>query len=224
MAVRVPVLRDPQHARDIGLRDNGKGYTITRPGLASLLTNVAYLGWWYYKGQIIRDNHDAIVSEEDFWFAFNRLSSVTIDGEPNPRIATPPARYTHDGTPPLEALLDGIITGVNMAVYVLRNEVPPVYAIFDDGKKHGDHYKQTIPVVELDAIFTQRLLHVLEHTEHGAALREHLVGLRQERDQQLVSVDEQIVKYRRDITRWSGVSGSPGRRTTRRPNGRRSVR
>jgi DNA invertase Pin-like site-specific DNA recombinase len=199
-----PDFDDPEHARYTGMIHNGKGFTLTRQGLASLLTNTVYIGWWYYKGVTTKGNHDPIVSEEDFWYAFDRLSSVTIDGEERPRLATAPTRYTHDGSPPLEALLDGIITGAveGMAVYVLRNEVPPNYSIFDEGRKHGEHYKQSIPVLELDAIFSQRLLYVLEHTEHGATLREHLVGLRKERDQQLVSVERQIAEARQQIARW----------------------
>ena len=57
--------------------------------------------------------------------------------------------------------------------------------ILDEEPESGHRQKVSIGVAELDAIFTQRLLHVLEHTEHGAALqlpdtrqqpRLHLVG------------------------------------------------
>jgi DNA invertase Pin-like site-specific DNA recombinase len=199
-----PYFEDPEYSRNINLTDNGKGYTLTRQGLASILTNVVYIGRWYYKGVVTENNHDPIVSDDDFWYAFNRLSSVTIEGEPRPRVATPPARYTHDGAPPLEALLDGIVTGAveGMAVYALRGETPPNYSIFDEGRKHGEHYKQSIAIDELDAIFTQRLLHVLDNTEHGAALREHLSDLHKDRDQQLVSVDSQIAEAKQQIARW----------------------
>lgn len=198
-----PFFEDPEHARNCGLSKNAEGYTISRHGLIVLLTNPVYIGWWYYKGQILsKTNHDPIVAEDDFWYAFRRLSTYTIDGEINVRPTSQAARYTHDGSPPLEALLDGIVTGGELPVYVSRTVVPPVYTITDSERKLGGHYRQSIGVAVLDAIFTQRLLHVLEHTEHGAALREHLVSLRSERDQQLVSVDRQIAEARQQIARW----------------------
>ncbi len=198
-----PFFTDPTHARYNGLSHNAKGYTITQRGLISLLTNPIYLGWWYYKGQIVsRTNHDAIVSEADFWYAFDRLSPITIEGESNDRVESPPARYTHDGSPPLEALLDGIVTGGNLPVYVMRTFDPPRYAIAEVDSLHGSHYKQSIGVAVLDTIFVTRLLHVIDHTEHGATLQEHLVAVRKAHEQQLVSVDEQITEAKQQIAKW----------------------
>lgn len=198
-----PFFIDPEHARNSGLSKNENGYTITREGLKVLLTNPAYLGWWYYKGQVLsKTNQEPIVAEADFWYAFNRLSSYTIDGERNIRPTSQPVRYTHSGEPPLEALLDGIITGGDLPVYVARTLVPPAYCITDSERKLGGHYKQTIGIDVLDAIFTQRMLHVVENTEQGAALQEHLTSLQNERDQQLVSVAEQITEAKQQIAKW----------------------
>jgi DNA invertase Pin-like site-specific DNA recombinase len=197
-----PFFEDSEHAKYVQITKGAKGYKLTRTGLAALLTNPVYLGWWFFKGHIIsRSNHDPIVSEEDFWYAFNRLSAVTIEGERHERLAHQPPRYTQDGTPPPKALLDGIITADPLPVYVLRKE-PPEYAIIDQEKRHGKRYKMAIAVEELDAIFVQRLLSVLEHTEHGATLREHLSAVRAAREQQLVSVDAQIAEVKQQIARW----------------------
>ncbi|MDQ2904183.1 MAG: recombinase family protein [Chloroflexota bacterium] len=197
-----PFFEDAEHAKYVMLTKGAKGYQITRNGLATLLTNPIYIGWWYYKGQIVsKSNHDAIVPEDDFWYAFHRLSPVTMDGEINHRLTSQPARYTRDGTPPPKALLDGIITSEKRPVYVLRTE-PPEYAIVDPGKMHGLRYKLSIAVPELDAIFVQRLLTVLEDTEHGATLQEHFKAVRRMRVEQLVSVDAQITEVKQQIAQW----------------------
>jgi DNA invertase Pin-like site-specific DNA recombinase len=197
-----PFFEDPNHAKYVQLTQCAKGYKLSRSGLATLLTNPVYLGWWYFKGQIVsKSNHDPIVAEDDFWFAFNRLSPYTIEGEANHRLTSQPARYTRDGTPPPPALLDGIMTNERLPVYVLRRD-PPEYAILDPGKQHGNRYKVSIAVAALDAIFEQRLLSVLEHTEHGATLREHMSQVRGAREQQLVSVDGQIAEAKEQITKW----------------------
>lgn len=62
-----------------------KGYYPTRTGLAGILTHAAYIGHWIVRGQIVRwNNHPAIISEDLFFKAFNYLSAVTLEGEPNP--------------------------------------------------------------------------------------------------------------------------------------------
>jgi DNA invertase Pin-like site-specific DNA recombinase len=197
-----PFFEDPEHAKLVQLTKNAKGYKITRNGLGALLTNPIYIGWWYYKGRIVsKTNHPRIVSEDDFWYAFNRLSPVTIDGEINHRLTSQPARYTRAGTPPPAALLDGSIASEHLPIYVLRTD-PPAYAIIDNFHLHGDRYKVSIAVAELDAIFVQRFLHVLENTEQGATLREHLKEVRKAREQQLVSVAEQIAEAKQQIAKW----------------------
>lgn len=87
------------------------GYGLTRAGLVSILTNPQYIGYWTFKGQVRRDtnghpiiNHPPIVDEADFWYAFNRLSPTTIDGEINVQRETV-TRYDQSDTVPSQALL-----------------------------------------------------------------------------------------------------------------------
>jgi DNA invertase Pin-like site-specific DNA recombinase len=62
-----------------------KGYCPGRTGLAGLLTNAAYLGHWQVNDTIVRwNNHQAIVSEEVFFKAFNYLAETGLDGQANP--------------------------------------------------------------------------------------------------------------------------------------------
>ncbi len=53
-------------------------------GLEYMLTNVAYIGHWSYRGVIEQwHNHEAIVPEDLFMYAFNALSKVDFFGQPN---------------------------------------------------------------------------------------------------------------------------------------------
>lgn len=67
-----------------GMVDRGDGYYPGRNGLASLLTNPAYIGHWCVKGAVVRwNNHPAIVPMKMFVEAFNYLSAYGLDGEKN---------------------------------------------------------------------------------------------------------------------------------------------
>jgi DNA invertase Pin-like site-specific DNA recombinase len=67
------------------MRDYGNGYCPSESGLNGILTNVAYIGHWAFRGAIIRwNNHPGIVPVDTFMKAFNYLSAVGFDGEPNP--------------------------------------------------------------------------------------------------------------------------------------------
>lgn len=60
-------------------------YYATRYSLADILSNAAYAGHWTVKNSVVmQDTHMAIVSNDVFSQAFNRLSPVTLDGEENP--------------------------------------------------------------------------------------------------------------------------------------------
>jgi hypothetical protein len=53
-------------------------------GLEYMLTNVAYIGHWSYRGVIEQwNNHEAIVPEDLFMYAFNAISKVDFFGQPN---------------------------------------------------------------------------------------------------------------------------------------------
>jgi DNA invertase Pin-like site-specific DNA recombinase len=59
--------------------------------LHGMFTNAVYVGYWISNGQVIsiegqadNENHEAIIPEYLFYFAFNRLSNVTVYGADNP--------------------------------------------------------------------------------------------------------------------------------------------
>lgn len=53
----------------------------SRQGILSILTNPVYIGWWIpIEGEIVKDNHPAIVEEELFWLVFDRISLYDLEG------------------------------------------------------------------------------------------------------------------------------------------------
>ena len=67
------------------MKKYGRGYCPGRKALIEMLTNALVIGHWSVNSTVVRwNNHPAIVDEETFWQAFNYLSRITLDGQPNP--------------------------------------------------------------------------------------------------------------------------------------------
>ncbi len=157
---------DGMYIPHIRLGKNFFGYTISDRGLKELLCNTAYIGYWYNKdAEPRRDNHPAIVSEEDFWFAFDRLSPETIDGHErvNEKSFT---RYNKVGTIPVKALLKELVTSDQGKVYVSQDaggrSGKAAYTIIQNTAYYGGDKRGSIYVEQLDSIFTTYLLERLE--------------------------------------------------------------
>ena len=81
------------------LRQHQGRWCTSRQNLQAMLTNALYLGHWTVNGSIvIRDYHPALVDEQTFFAAFNRLSPVGLDGRPNPHFT--PAQTNQPPMPP----------------------------------------------------------------------------------------------------------------------------
>lgn len=91
---------DRRNIRDKRWKKVPGGYHISRRGLLWLLTNPAYIGWWIINGGIIStDNHERIIDREHeylFWYAFERLSPFTTQGEENMQRAISPRGITKE--------------------------------------------------------------------------------------------------------------------------------
>ena len=139
------------------LEDSDGSYPLrTRGGLISILTNPTYLGYYLFsrseelkdeQGRLVLDeagkpkkvkqtvarkaNHDSIVDVDDFMYAFNRLSPVTLEGEPNEQ--KPPLDRRYDVS--CDALLENILKSEGNPVYVMADKKTYVARTFNDGWK-----------------------------------------------------------------------------------------
>ena len=172
------------------------GYHITRKGLVSILTNVSYLGWWVHQGEIkIKGNHPAIVDEDLFWYAFNRLSAYTIEGEENKQVKKHGSRYHRQAD--AHALLKNIIsTELLGSVYVVPGGVPPnrkwMYALHEKDVSLIVQYHSSIMVSDLDEIYTGKLLERLKQTSDFEHYRDYATQERKNAESERVSVQSQI--------------------------------
>ena len=180
------------------------GYSISRHGLEMLLTNVVYVGYWMYEGVLVsKNNHQPIVEEGDFWYAFNRMSNTTPEGEEQERIGVPSARWTQITTTPVDALLRDVIeSDMNRPVYV--NSKRGIYRIYDN-KTSFTRTCTSFSVKTLDDIYTQRLIWRLkaEHksgtTDTPDAMYARLREVQSERERQATGVEQQLGEVVRRI-------------------------
>jgi len=139
------------------------GYRPTRRGLRLLLTNIAYIGYWLSDNVIVsKNNHEAIVTEEDFWYAFNSLNDYTVDGEENER-KKPVARHTKEVSPANSALLLERITSDIGPVYIVgTNRGVNYYAACEQNARYGVKYQTAFSVSELEELVVEKLMEHLE--------------------------------------------------------------
>ncbi len=187
----------PIPARFNAKKVNG-GYTVSRTGLIGILTNTAYIGYWSFDGVVTsKNNHAAIVDESDFWYAFNRLSDTTPDGDEQERIGTLPTRFNHATTIPLDALLRDVLASDGMKVYI--DTVNKTYRAVNYANTF-DYRSFSLSSTSVDQAFTQRLIWRLkqEHKSGTAdipdAMNTRLKAIQSDKQRQATSVDEQLEK------------------------------
>lgn len=149
------------------------GWTIKSAfGLKLILTNPAYIGHIAYNGRIIKkDAHNAIVDEDDFWFAYYRLAKTDFEGNPIEHPDGLTTRYTQERTSTFTpgALLGGlrndgapVITtniGPHAAVYASSNGKDINYVI-NDRSAMALHWRGARIISErLDRFFSEHLVY-----------------------------------------------------------------
>jgi hypothetical protein len=216
----------PKEARGVKPYTKEGPFGITRDGLINILTNIAYIGEWYFKEKgktaiRIPGIYPAVIDEDTFWFAFNNLSKTKITGEPNElRSIRPPARFDKVGTIPAQALLEGIVTCVvpGYHVYVLQNADDPgkaMYSIEGRGYETGNgSVNGYILVRELDPIFEDTLkyrLRIFQAVDEligvtgspkpsEKSIYEYLKAVQAMTNESLAGVSTQLAEYRQEIS------------------------
>ena len=75
--------------------------------LVSMLSNVAYIGYYLYNGVLVsKEAYEPIVPMDDFLYAYSRLSGRTLDGETNESKPKVDRRYSVG----INALLEGSLS------------------------------------------------------------------------------------------------------------------
>lgn len=179
--LRVPPTRCTPILDESGLVE---GYSISRYGLTSILTNAVYLGYWIHMGQIMHwNNHEAIVSQEDFWWAFERLSRTDLEGN---EVERPHIRQQREHTGHPTAVLSQVIVHPRYQVYA--HQAHNSYDVID--AVHGIITKRVacFTVDLLDGTVAQRMLYRIKPLMFGET------GILQE-------VKEEVHDSRRDSLR-----------------------
>lgn len=196
-----PPFEDVQKIPHVGLRYvEGRGYPLrTRGSLVSILTNTAYIGWYVFNGVLIsKEAHDAIVGMDDFLYAYSRLSPVDLDGNPYEHKPKVERHWTEKS-----ALLDGVLTSDNNPVYVSNNQYT--------AKTVADGWHSAylmVPVELIDRAFSKVLmakLHALDELKKSGLqddLRTQLTKLAAEKTQEVISLDDSLVKIDKAIAGW----------------------
>ena len=191
----------------IAVEPKNGGYGIGRYGLAYMLQNSVYIGHWTFRGVTIStDNHAPIVDVDDFMYAFNRLSPVTLEGEPNPHMRELPVRYTQQGRAS-DALLKYVIKAPHASVYT-RSSEPQQYRIGiskAELEEYGAKVKGEIGIEEIDTLFEQEMFRRLEWfrfmddvlTEN---MYDQLQKIKQEKEKAFAGIAEQLQGYKAEAT------------------------
>jgi DNA invertase Pin-like site-specific DNA recombinase len=183
------------------------GYHISRWSLHNLLMAIEYMGYWKLDGEVLTDNdgkplqtHQAIIDQETWEFSFNRLSHVTVTGQMNvDRIDARAGWITGTSSDKAGGLLAGILTSSQGNVRYSSG----IYNVAELRDGHSQWSNTlSIDAVRIDMVFSSRLAErLLEMHDMGKTdfLREQLKQIEQANKRALVSVDEQIVRYKNEI-------------------------
>jgi len=70
---------------------------VQMESLQSILCNATYIGYWaFHQAVVKKHNHEAIVPYDLFMYAFNKLSPVDLNGDPNPEYQPYRSMTRHD--------------------------------------------------------------------------------------------------------------------------------
>jgi len=190
--------------------------TIT---LKSWFTNVVYIGWWLISqesGEVIADNHPAIIDRERFEKGYIQLTGHTLEGIPV-HLAYPQkrhqARKNKEQSP--EAVLRFVLSSpiapwisVCTVFNHYKNEVREEIYYKGFEKKEGEIYNKDIFCMRCDVldIIVMKRLEALAEFDKQLALRiEHsLEEVRQQQVKECVSIEDQLKTINADIKTLTG--------------------
>lgn len=197
-----PAFSGVEKIPQVSLRFNGVGYPLrTRDALLSILTNPAYIGWYCYNGVVIsKTAHDPIVDYDVFLYAYSRLSSTTLDGQPNEDKPKLERRFVN--TP---ALLEGILESDGHPVYAMAASKAYTARL---SRNSWTTHEFSIDIDRLDSAFRAVILTLLVSLEQRAkeglqdSLYTQLQTLQQEKHEEVISFDTALASIDKAIHGW----------------------
>ena len=178
------------------------GYHITRHGLETLLTNPVYIGWWIVMGDMVsRENHEPVIDKEHeylFWYAFNRLSEYTVEGEKNEqRDRKQEQRRFYQRTTHAQAgLLKDKIAAINGSVHVHLDKNQHRYVVIPPPKVLR-RVDTGIEVSVLDEAFTKRFFERLRETHDFDEYQRWIAESTQRQVSLIESINSQLAEIER---------------------------
>lgn len=182
--------------------------------LKSWFMNVAYIGWWLISqesGEVIANNHPAIIDRERFEKGYIQLTGHTLEGVPV-NLTYPQKRHQarKDKEQPPEAILQFVLSSpiapwisVCTAFNRYKNGVREELYYKGYEKREGDIYNRNIFCIHcdaLDAIVIKRLDALAEFDKQLALRIEHsLEEVRQQQVEECVSIEDQLKTIQADI-------------------------
>jgi DNA invertase Pin-like site-specific DNA recombinase len=176
------------------------GYHISRVGLSHLMVAVEYIGTWKYTlnggTAMLESNHVAIVDYTDWSYAFKALSHTDLQGLPNTDRST--RAWVPVNKADSRSLLAGILTSPMGSVQNTNG----LYRVTE--LQTGKSQRSCILAVSatlVDLIFHARLmlrLVELHDTGNTDFLSQQLKQTEANNTKALVSVDEQLARYRNE--------------------------
>ena len=193
---------DRRNIRDKKWKKVPGGYHISRRGLVWLLTNPVYIGWLIINGDIIsRDNHTPIIPSEHehlFWYAFERLSPFTTEGEENRERTTQPRRFYQRNTAESVGLLKNRIEDeAGESVYVHLSEGVHSYCRPKKETKVFTWSDSEIEVDLVDSEFSKRLFSHLRQTHDFDLFRQWIAEIVQKQASLLETITSQLAEIDR---------------------------
>jgi DNA invertase Pin-like site-specific DNA recombinase len=176
-----------------GLKKVPGGYHLSPSGLFLILTSVLYIGYWMVGGEVVsKNNHPAIVDEAEFWYAFNRLSRYTPEGEELKSERNPIRYHRMGGKPPLALLKDIIDTEFSGdTVYIVPGREKWCYGICTM-KDAMPQYNTTVTVDGIDNLYVDKLLEHMDETTDFSFYQKAADQIQAEIDAECVGIDSQL--------------------------------
>ena len=176
------------------------GYHISRVGLYHLMTAIEYAGYWKYHNALLVDayekpiiNHVPIVDEADWTYAFTRLSHTDLQGLPNRE------RAIRTWVPANKTETRNTLAGILVSPLGIVQNADGKYRVVE--QRPGISQRSNTLTVDaelIDAIWQARLIERIGEIDHDEFFEEQLARLKEQHASALVTVPEQIARYKKE--------------------------